>query len=62
VAVVGYDDMPVATYCDPPLTTVHQPVALAGAELVDALLALLRGEATSPRTLPVHLVVRASAP
>ena len=62
VAVVGYDDMPLATYSDPPLTTVHQPVALAGAELVDALLALLRGERAAPRTLPVHLVVRDSAP
>jgi len=62
VAVVGYDDMPVATYSDPPLTTVHQPVADAGAELVDALLALLRGERVPPRVLPVHLVVRASAP
>ena len=62
VAVVGYDDMPVATYSDPPLTTVHQPVGLAGAELVDALLAMLRGERAAPRTLPVHLVVRDSAP
>ena len=62
VAVVGYDDMPLATYSDPPLTTVHQPVSLAGAELVDALLAMLRGERAAPRTLPVHLVVRDSAP
>ena len=62
VAVVGYDDMPVATYSDPPLTTIHQPVGLAGAELVDALLTLLRGERAAPRTLPVHLVVRDSAP
>ena len=62
VAVVGYDDLPMASYSDPPLTSVHQPVALAGAELVDALLALLRGEAAPPRTLPVHLVVRESAP
>ncbi len=62
VAVVGYDDMPLAAYCDPPLTTVHQPVTLAGAELVDALLALLRGDRVPPRTLPVHLVLRASAP
>ncbi len=60
--VVGYDDMPLAAYCDPPLTTVHQPVALAGAEIVDAMLALLRGEGSGPRTLPVHLVVRDSAP
>ena len=62
VGVVGYDDMPLAAYCDPPLTTVHQPVALAGGEIVDAVLALLRGEKSPPRTLPVHLVVRASAP
>ena len=62
VAVVGYDDMPVATYSDPPLSTIHQPVALAGTELVDALLALLRGERAAPRVLPVHLVLRASAP
>jgi DNA-binding LacI/PurR family transcriptional regulator len=62
VAVVGYDDMAIATYTEPALTTVHQPVLLAGEELVEALLALLRGEAVSPRMLPVHLVVRASAP
>jgi DNA-binding LacI/PurR family transcriptional regulator len=62
VSVVGYDDMPVASFTDPPLTTVHQPVALAAVELVDALLGLLGGEAVAPRTLPVHLVVRASAP
>lgn len=62
VAVVGYDDMPIATYTEPPLTSVHQPVLLAGEELVEALLAQLRGEAVAPRTLPVHLVARASAP
>lgn len=62
VAVVGYDDMPLATWSDPPLTTVHQPVGLAGSEIVDALLALLRGERAAPRTMPVHLVVRDSAP
>jgi DNA-binding LacI/PurR family transcriptional regulator len=62
VAVVGYDDMPLATYTDPALTSVHQPVLMAGEELVEALLAMLAGEQVAPRTLPVHLVVRASAP
>ncbi len=62
VAVVGYDDMPVAAYSSPPLTTVHQPVALAGVEIVDALLGLLAGERAAPRMLPVHLVLRGSAP
>jgi DNA-binding LacI/PurR family transcriptional regulator len=59
---VGYDDMPLATYTEPALSTVHQPVSLAGEELVEALLALLRGESAGPRVLPVHLVCRASAP
>lgn len=62
VAVVGYDDMPLAAYSDPPLTTVHQPVAEAGVELVEALLGQLRGERPGPRTLPVWLKPRASAP
>ncbi len=62
VAVVGYDDMAVATWSDPPLTSVHQPVSMAGAEMVDALLQLLQGQRAVPRTLPVHLVLRASAP
>jgi DNA-binding LacI/PurR family transcriptional regulator len=62
VAVIGYDDMPLAAYCDPPLTTVHQPVAEAGAQLVEALLGQLRGERAGPRTMPVYLKLRESAP
>ena len=62
VAVTGYDDMALAAYCDPPLTTVHQPVAEAGAELVEALLGQLRGERPGPRTMPVYLKLRESAP
>jgi DNA-binding LacI/PurR family transcriptional regulator len=61
VAVVGYDDMPVASYCDPPLTSVHQPVPEAGVQLVDALLAMLHGQVAAPRLLPVELVVRRSS-
>ena len=62
VSVIGYDDMPLAAYCDPPLTTVHQPVAEAGTELVEALLGQLRGERPAPRTMPVYLKLRESAP
>lgn len=62
VSVVGYDDMPLAAWCDPPLTTVHQPVDLAGQAIVDALQRQLDGERAAPRTLDVQLVVRASAP
>ncbi|MCY4757086.1 LacI family DNA-binding transcriptional regulator [Pelomonas aquatica] len=62
VALVGYDDMPLAAYCDPPLTTVHQPVAEAGVELVETLLSQLHGKRLGPRTLPVYLKLRGSAP
>jgi DNA-binding LacI/PurR family transcriptional regulator len=30
VAIVGYDDIPVAAYCDPPLTTMRQPMQQVG--------------------------------
>ncbi len=62
VAVMGYDDMPLAAYSDPPLSSVHQPVSKAGAELVEALLKMLEGERLAPIMLPVHLSLRASAP
>lgn len=60
VSVVGYDDIEWASHANPPLTTVRQPIATAGAELVDALLRIVAGEDVPPRTLPVELVVRAS--
>ena len=61
VAVVGYDDMALAAYCDPPLSSISQPVRLAGVALIDALLALLQDQPAPPRTLPVSLVVRRSS-
>jgi DNA-binding LacI/PurR family transcriptional regulator len=60
VSVVGYDDIEWASHSNPPLTTVRQPIAAAGTELVDALLRIIDGVAVPPRTLPVELVVRAS--
>ena len=62
VAVMGYDDMALAAYSDPPLSSVHQPVSKAGAQLVEALLQILDGARLAPITLPVHLSLRASAP
>jgi DNA-binding LacI/PurR family transcriptional regulator len=61
VPVVGYDDIEWASHADPPLTTVRQPIAAAGVEIVDALLAIMAGAAMEPRTLAVELVVRQSA-
>ena len=44
VSVVGFDDLPVAAWVDPPLTTVHQPLSEMAAAATELALALGRGE------------------
>ena len=61
VAVVGYDDIELASYFHPPLTTVRQPIRAAGRALVTSLLALVDGAPSPSQQLPTELVVRASA-
>jgi LacI family transcriptional regulator len=63
VSVVGYDDLPVAGYVEPPLTTVHQPMREVGAFAAGLLLDQLAGgavPAAGPHLLPAVLVVRQS--
>ncbi|MGW5612945.1 LacI family DNA-binding transcriptional regulator [Streptomyces sp. NPDC003877] len=61
VAVVGFDDLTVAQVADPPLTTVHQPIAALGREMARMLVAAVGGHDPTPLILPTRLVVRASA-
>jgi DNA-binding LacI/PurR family transcriptional regulator len=62
VSVLGFDDLPVAAYVDPPLTTVHQPMREVGALAADILLDRVGGidRTTGPHLLPASLVVRQS--
>ena len=61
ISVVGFDDIPLAAYFDPPLTTVHLPAHDLGRAAGVALLDRINGRATEARTvLPTELVVRAS--
>lgn len=61
VAVVGFDDIPVARYLRPPLTTVRQPIRQLGAAAVDSLVLRLQGhEPARDVVLPTELVVRGS--
>jgi DNA-binding LacI/PurR family transcriptional regulator len=60
VAIVGFDDIPLASLAHPPLTTIHQDYRLAGEALVDSLLRQIKGEATRGAILPTNLVVRKS--
>ncbi|WP_441250716.1 LacI family DNA-binding transcriptional regulator [Kitasatospora sp. McL0602] len=61
VAVVGIDNIPVASLLAPPLTTVDLPGEELGRAGVDALAALLRGE-PAPVVAPLEtsLIVRSS--
>lgn len=62
VAVVGYDDSPVATTVSPALTTVRQPSFQQGEIMADTLLSRLAGGSPPYVTLlDTALVVRESA-
>jgi DNA-binding LacI/PurR family transcriptional regulator len=63
VALVGFEDAPVARQIEPQLTTVHQPVEEMGRRMAKLLIALIGREpvADSHVLLDTHLVRRASA-
>ncbi|SMB90544.1 transcriptional regulator, LacI family [Thermanaeromonas toyohensis ToBE] len=61
VAVIGFDDIPLASYVTPGLTTVRIPVYELGATAMRLLRDLLVGQPVPEVTiLPVDLVVRGS--
>ena len=60
IGVVGFDGVRAGAWSTPPLTTVESDFEVAGALLVERLLALISGETASPRRVPVRLVVRGS--
>ncbi len=62
VGVVGFDDIPISEYLDPPLTTVAQDMYALGAGAVDALIRMSSSEVTEIEDIhEVRLVVRASS-
>lgn len=61
VAVVGYDDIELASYFHPPLTSVRQPMREAGQALVEQLLALIDGQPAASVRLPTELIIRHSS-
>jgi DNA-binding LacI/PurR family transcriptional regulator len=63
VSVVGYDDLPIADYVEPALTTVHQPMSEIGALAAGFVLDQLAGGAApapGAHLLPAVLVGRQS--
>ncbi len=61
VSVVGFDDVPLAAYFDPPLTSIRVPAHDLGLAAGNALLDRIAGRDVPARTLlPTELIVRAS--
>lgn len=61
LSIVGFDDIPLAPYVIPPLTTVRQDVFQWGSACARTLVAIVEGEAPATVELPpVEFVVRGS--
>ncbi len=62
VSVVGFDDMPLASYFDPPLTSMRQDIHFNGRQAARLLIRRLDNPQAPPQHLfhPAELVVRCS--
>jgi LacI family transcriptional regulator len=62
VALVGFDDIYPATLCDPPLTTVRQPIRGIGERACEQLIERIANPTLRPSVelLPTELVIRSS--
>ncbi|MFM1046103.1 DNA-binding transcriptional regulator CytR [Yersinia enterocolitica] len=62
ISVVGFDDLKLSQYCDPPLTTVAQPRYQIGQQAMLLLLEQLQGHSvqSGSRLLDTELIVRES--
>ncbi|MBC8138325.1 MAG: LacI family DNA-binding transcriptional regulator [Fibrella sp.] len=60
LSIAGFDDIPEAALCDPPLTTVLQPYTEIGTRAVGLLLGTMRGGSGDRILLPGKMIVRNS--
>ena len=62
VSVIGFDDMPLAAYFDPPLTTIRQDIFSIGCEAANQLIWSIEHPADPPCSLRItsELVIRNS--
>jgi LacI family transcriptional regulator, galactose operon repressor len=62
LSVIGFDNVPESALCEPPLTTIEQPIQRMGFEAVELLIGLIEGrpDLETQRMLPTRLVVRGS--
>lgn len=60
ISVVGFDDLPAASYFSPSLTTIKQDTRLAAEALVKNLIGMIKGEDVQSQQLPLFLKIRGS--
>jgi len=62
MSLIGFDDIPMARYCAPPLTTIRQPSHEIGRQTVRLLVAILGKSEIKPASVtpPHRLIVRQS--
>ena len=60
VAVVGYDDLSIAKFNTPPLTTISQNLPLVGKLLAQNLIQYVETGVVTNVTIPTKLIVRES--
>lgn len=62
VSVIGYDDIPLASFFDPPLTTLHQPMKEFGQRAAQLLIETIQEPNRPPEQVWLHarLIERAS--
>ncbi|MEO8288696.1 MAG: LacI family DNA-binding transcriptional regulator [Chloroflexota bacterium] len=62
IAVAGFDDIPLASRTDPPLTTVRQPIQRMGSVAVETLIDIINHPHAQPRRvlLATDLIIRSS--
>jgi LacI family transcriptional regulator len=63
IAITGFDDIPLAEHCHPPLTTVKQPIYQIGEKACEMLIQKIRGEALDQKQIlfKPDLVIRQSS-
>ena len=60
IALAGYDDIPIARYVSPALTTAAVPIADIGRQALECCADAIAGQSARPRTFQPQLVIRAS--
>jgi len=60
ISVVGFDNIPAASYFNPSLTTVHQDTIAAGEQLVSQVIRMINGDVLASQLLEPTLIIRGS--